>query len=128
MISTYPDLARALWRCVGEYRGEDGSAATFRRVAEGFVWEFRGPPPRNSSEIALIGDGSFVLLEQNPQVHWHKALDCHMEAERFEVIYQSEWFPEWRAGLVLRGEELEYRREFGSGKAARFVLRRVVSG
>jgi hypothetical protein len=126
MIFTYPDLNHALWQCVGHFRNDAGAVGQFRRLAEGFVWEFRWPPPRANSEIALLGDGSFVLLEQNPQIHWHKIVDYSIEPDRFEAVYQSEWFEDWRAGLVFRtGGELEYYREIGRGRTIRFVLQRI---
>lgn len=128
MIYTYPDLHRVLWQCVGHFRNEAGAIGDFRRVAEGFVWEFRWPSPQKSAEIALLGDGSFVLLEQNPQVHWHKVIDCRIELEAFEAVYQSEWSADWRVALALRGgRELEYRREIGPGRVFRFVLQRAAS-
>lgn len=127
MIFTYPDLHKVLFRYVGSYSGDSDAVGEFRRVAAGFVWEFRWPTPRQNLEVALLGDGSFVLLEQNPQVHWHKVIDCQIEPELLKVVYQSEWIEDLHVVLELRSDrELEYRKEFRS-QCFKFVLQRIAS-
>jgi hypothetical protein len=126
---SFPGLNTAWFDHVGRYEGEGGVAAELRRVGEGFVWEFRPPPDRRGHEIAVIGDGSFVLLSDNPQVHWHKIASSRVGAGALEAVYQSDWFEEFQ--VVLRfgpAGEAEYGKLLRGERRVWHRLRRVAGG
>jgi hypothetical protein len=126
MILTYPQLQRAFFAYLGNYRGEGGASGLLRVVDPGFVWEFTRPGKEQPSEVALIGDGSFVALGENPQVHWYNVADLDVGSDGgFRAVYQSTWFDDWRLLFVGTGDgSLTYGREI-RGRVVQSTLRRV---